>query len=1294
MGVPTTQKTQTGWKRWAKRALLAAALLLLVAGIALAWLLHSESGARFALSLAPRELAVGSMSGTLSGPLTLNNVRYAQAGVQASLARGTLDLQWQPLLSNRLILDALTLEGLEVQLSDAPAPPTSVAAATAPAPVLVLRNVALKSIRVTRMPAAGATAALKAETLVDIGSASAKLLQLEGDALTLQELAIAEARGTLSADGTLDLSGKTASSLNFAAHAVQPDVALTGSLAGTPARLRADVVASMRANGKGDGLADSVAFNGELMALNTAALRWRGVLKSAGVNLAALGVTGPVQQVHFDLNGEGGLAQAKLSGALSLDADAFTLRAADIGWGESALTVRAFELGLPSGGSLQASGSWPLSNSASAPGAMALQWRTLSLPERFGWPKGFVSEEGSVRLSGHTGKLSAELDFALAQAATAANAALAGRIKASVQRNLDANSDIFTLAPLRVENSDGGYLAASGDVVLPVAANAPLRWQLDLDAKDLNPALVAPEWPGLVGFSARSEGRLQLSCSPVCQGKQDDKPVASVTISSLAGVLKNQPLSGSGALKFAKSYQPTGTLALRWGANSAEFAAPTAGDVQANVDIATLGALIPNASGSLVGNVSLRQVGTGKASTTAVAANLQGRLISVGDVRAENLDVQAQIPSQLTQPLTLEIQASNAELAGQVLRSTQISVQGTRAEHTLSAAIEHANGGLSLAASGGLGTRGKLDTWTGMLNSLSVRPVVASATKRGAKAPELTLLAPAALSLSAANASLQRACLQGAGLDFCTAVNWARVGASALSVDLNALDVAALEAALGGLAEGVRGVLAGTISASLNNGELVALNANIAPLSDQPIQASIARADADDVTLKFTEFAVAANALGAGAPTLNLSLALQNAGTLRATGLSVGDTLRGELNIDLTSLQAFSGLSEAVVNPTGQVSGTLNLSGTAAAPIIAGRLNAKALGMELPAAGLKLANGLIDISSDGSKLNVDGAVQSGKGTLKIAGWLAPFETAKVELQLQGTDVLLADIPSARVVASPNLTIAHDGTQIKVKGTLALPSANLQLDRFESGVTRSADVVVLDDVKAAPGTPVRADVTVSLGEDVTLKGFGLNGKLSGQLRVRERPNKTGTARGEIEVKGTYKAYGQDLLIERGKLLFSSTPLDDPGLDIRALRKIEQTKAGVQVRGTALRPELTVWSDPVMEQYDVLSMIVTGQTLRGASSDQKALVANAGGNFLAQGIGKKVGLELGVETLSDVGGPAFTAGKYLSPALYVGYGQGLFNPQTLFILRYRLFERYELEGLSGREQKIGVNYRREK
>ena len=44
------------------------------------------------------------------------------------------------------------------------------------------------------------------------------------------------------------------------------------------------------------------------------------------------------------------------------------------------------------------------------------------------------------------------------------------------------------------------------------------------------------------------------------------------------------------------------------------------------------------------------------------------------------------------------------------------------------------------------------------------------------------------------------------------------------------------------------------------------------------------------------------------------------------------------------------------------------------------------------------------------------------------------------------------------------------------------------------------------------------------------------------------------RGELSViEGRYEAYGQKLDINRGRLLFDASPLDDPGLDIEARRR---------------------------------------------------------------------------------------------------------------------------------------------
>src|SRR5690606_27143459 len=125
------------------------------------------------------------------------------------------------------------------------------------------------------------------------------------------------------------------------------------------------------------------------------------------------------------------------------------------------------------------------------------------------------------------------------------------------------------------------------------------------------------------------------------------------------------------------------------------------------------------------------------------------------------------------------------------------------------------------------------------------------------------------------------------------------------------------------------------------------------------------------------------------------------------------------------------------------------------------------------------------------------------------------------------------------------------------GEVLVPQARIMPEEIEGGaVAVSPDVRVVDpDAQAeladaeASALPVNATVTVRLGDRVNIEGYGLKGRLSGQLEVRERPARATSGRGEIVVTGTYQAYGQDLDIERGRLLFTGTPLDNPMLDIR-------------------------------------------------------------------------------------------------------------------------------------------------
>jgi translocation and assembly module TamB len=363
----------------------------------------------------------------------------------------------------------------------------------------------------------------------------------------------------------------------------------------------------------------------------------------------------------------------------------------------------------------------------------------------------------------------------------------------------------------------------------------------------------------------------------------------------------------------------------------------------------------------------------------------------------------------------------------------------------------------------------------------------------------------------------------------------------------------------------------------------------------------------------------------------------------------------------------------------------------------------------LPRAGLKLRDGTFAITGDPQgRLTITGEVTSGQGVLHVTGTSGLSAGAPLALRVHGDSVLVADIPAAHVVASPDLQIARADGVFTVNGNVAIPSASVKVEKLPGqGPTRaSPDVVIVDEPPTAETAPLamNADIEVKLGDDVKVAGYGFDGKVHGQLAVHVRPGHTATGRGAVQVSGTYQAYGQNLTIERGRLMFAGTRLDNPGLDIRAVRELraQDVTVGIAIRGTAQQPVLTVFSDPAMEQAEALSYLVTGRPLNalsGGESDALNTAAQAlgglAGNRLAKSIGSRLGLEAGVASSEALGGSAFTAGKYLSPRLFISYGVGLFTPGQVITLRYTLnrFLQFEAENATT-GTRASLNYRIEK
>jgi len=145
--------------------------------------------------------------------------------------------------------------------------------------------------------------------------------------------------------------------------------------------------------------------------------------------------------------------------------------------------------------------------------------------------------------------------------------------------------------------------------------------------------------------------------------------------------------------------------------------------------------------------------------------------------------------------------------------------------------------------------------------------------------------------------------------------------------------------------------------------------------------------------------------------------------------------------------------------------------------------------------------------------------------------------------------------------------------------------------------------------AAPrieGTPrvVNVALQVDLGDDLKLRGRGLDTKLRGSLALATPGNRlalTGSVRTEA---GSYAAYGQKLAIDHGVLTFTG-PADNPRLDILALRSNIDQRVGVLVSGSAQSPRVRLYSEPDMSDTDKLSWLVLGRAPDGLARTDTAL-----------------------------------------------------------------------------------------
>ena len=423
--------------------------------------------------------------------------------------------------------------------------------------------------------------------------------------------------------------------------------------------------------------------------------------------------------------------------------------------------------------------------------------------------------------------------------------------------------------------------------------------------------------------------------------------------------------------------------------------------------------------------------------------------------------------------------------------------------------------------------------------------------------------------------------------------------------------------------------------------------------------------------------------------------------------------IQGKLGAALNDLAPLESLLPFLNNVIGSASADINFSGSATKPEIVGNIKFMNGGANLPKLGLVLRDFDLQMNSPSSgKLHLDGQVTSGDGTLMVKGDLENFGTPQWTWQsnIYGANIRFVDQQQLKATLSPNLKLSANASAINLTGSTEIPWARAALKTLPASATRvSADVTVIESERLVQNEfigkksiPFFTNIILYFGDDVYFKGFGLDSQLLGKVNVLKEENRQTFVTGFVAVgKGNYKAYGQDLVIERGRLIFQG-PYDNPGLDIRALRVMNDGTAGLEIGGTLQHPKSSVFAVPSRSDSEAMAMLLTGKPLSQSSqADAYSLIGAIGslgmdrGQMMTSDIASMFRIdEIAIKSDKGFEQSELWMGKYVTPKLFIRYMVGLFDQAFALGVRYEINDKLRVEAESGKTQSVDVIYKIER
>ncbi len=1265
-----------------KRWLIITTLILALIGILLAvgwwWLTTTRSGAEWVLNQAAGaapSLEWQSLEGGLAGGIVLREVRLNEAGSKVRIGKVELSARVALLSGPRVTVDWLRVSDVDVRLPppDPEAPtdqPFALPDLSSPFPVQV-NELLVTDFRLYAHD--GVEALIELERLALAGSYH--------DALILEELVAELEQGRLEADGEWQLNAPHDVRLSLAAvinldsipeHRISAEIdgttddlnvvlETTGpvSLSG-PIRLT-DLTTEPSMNARLSGeFSDwpEVDFTVNDLSLQASGSPQAWQLE---LGLALDGPNVPDNRIQADLDGS--LTQARLISLYiqTLDGDiqangefqwdepqharlALTLDRLDLvglypDWPEQALL--SGELSLASDGNTLVLESLDLNAPPSAltvsgngrydPAnddlGLNLAWTAFAWPPVTDQSEPLVaSESGQIRLTGRLSDWQAEVQ-ALLKVPDQPQA----RIDASI-RGSERHADIRSL------NVDAGELGR-------VQANGDIHWepdlggQLDLVLDAVDPGRFIQQLPGQVS------GQLGIAFDTM-----DD---ITLTVADLNGQLRGQELEGSGRIRIVADAPEAGRLDLSIGDNQFELASDDGELWQWQVDAGALHQLWPELSGELVAE------GRVEPFDGLVTATGQLRSGGMNDITVDQVDLQADV--RWLEPTRTDVRLTLANLdlnPWERIEELELSLDGSCRAHQFHLNMIGQRANLDIGGNGSLPDCLRGGTlWDGKLDRFYLANTLAG---------DWRLNDDLVLQIGPDQVNAQPTCLieaSGEGKLCLRQLSIADQANVALGIEQVPMDLLLL--AIDPTFH-LTTPLSGELSASWIPGSGIEEIGGYLTLGS----GALTPLDTDQQLLGIEAARLDLTPSGRGV-LAELEARLEGDSILSGT-VGMDDinqpneaTVNGDLRLNLPDIGVFNRLVSELDNLGGRLEGDLAIRGRLTAPQLDGQARLVHGTVVHAPLGLNIED--IELTLDGSNAlsQLTGRMVSGDGHLNLNGELRPDGNRWAwSLTAEGERFAFADVEWLQLQASPSINLTGRGERMTIDG-------DIQIDRLRAGlppgsedrVTASPDVVVLGETEPeeeSSDLKLAGRLGVDLGDDARLDAVGLQTALEGEVELLWDRNGGSLPRGRGIVRltdGSYRAYGQNLEINNGEIILTGHPVDNPRLDIQAIRDIfgdaQVEQAGVSITGNARNPEIRLFTDPPTSEEKALAYVVTG-----ADFD------HAGG----QG--------------------AVNVGFYLLPRLFVSYGIGLFESGNVLSGRYELSRRWGVRVVSG-ERDTGVD-----